>query len=100
MTMQADAPRRVAGRIAAQALVFRAFSAIVAFLANVSLPAYRPEQFAPMFATRSPFWDAFVPHDSGWYYQIARDGYQFVAGGPPVGWARPGRSRSSRSIRC
>jgi hypothetical protein len=89
--MQADAPGRVAGRIAAQALVFRAFSAVIAFLVNVTLPAYRPEQFAPMFAARSPFWDAFVPHDSGWYYQIARDGYQFVAGGPPVGWGKPGK---------
>ena len=80
-----------AGRMAAQAIMFRMFSASLAFLANVALPAYRPDQFMPMFGAPSPFWDAFVPHDSGWYYQIARDGYLFVTGGAPVGWGKPGK---------
>jgi hypothetical protein len=91
MNIEDEGPRRAAAGIAAQSLAFRVFSALLAFLANVGLPAYRPEQFMPMFAGRSPFWDAFVPHDSGWYYQIARDGYQFVIGGGPVGWGKPGK---------
>ena len=101
MTVPAEGPRRVAGGIAARALAFRAFSAILALLANVSLPAYRPGQFMPMFGTPSPFWDAFVPHDSGWYYQIARDGYQFVdRRRRRSDGASRGKSRSSPPIRC
>jgi hypothetical protein len=91
MTVQDERRFRVAGRIAVQALAFRVLSALLAFLANISLPAYRPEQFAPMFGTRSPFWDTFVRHDSGWYFQIARDGYRFVTGGAPVGLGKPGK---------
>ena len=37
-----------------------------------------------MWGRPSPFWDAFVRHDSGWYFDIARRGYDFsgaVSGG-------------------
>jgi Mannosyltransferase (PIG-V) len=89
--MNSQAEGRAALPIVVQALLFRVFSALLAFLANVSLPAYRPDQFKPMFAAPNPFWDGFVAHDSGWYYQIARDGYQFVAGGAPVGLGKAGK---------
>jgi hypothetical protein len=44
-----------------------------------------------MFDRPSPFWDAFIRYDSGWYYQIARNGYGFVAGGPSVGVGKAGK---------
>ncbi len=37
-----------------------------------------------MWGRPSPFWDAFVRHDSGWYFDIARKGYDVsgaMAGG-------------------
>lgn len=91
MNVETEAPRRTTARIVAYSLLFRVFSALLAFLVNVGLPAYRPEQFVPMFGTASPFWDTFVRHDSGWYYQIARDGYRFVVGGAPVGLGKAGK---------
>jgi hypothetical protein len=77
--------------IIVQSLAFRILSALLAFLVNVALPDYRPDQFKPMSGTANQFWDTFVRHDSGWYYQIARDGYRFVVGGPPVGLGKPGK---------
>jgi hypothetical protein len=44
-----------------------------------------------MFDRPSPFWDTFTRYDSGWYYQIARHGYRFVAGGPSVGVGKAGK---------
>jgi hypothetical protein len=44
-----------------------------------------------MFGQPSAFWDPFTRYDAGWYYQIARNGYLFVAGGPPVGVGKPGK---------
>src|SRR5580692_8702511 len=44
-----------------------------------------------MFGRPSPFWDPFTRYDSGWYYQIARYGYLFVAGGPSVGVGKAGK---------
>jgi hypothetical protein len=82
--------RRVAWRIAAAALVYRAFSAILALLINTAFPLDRPETVT-MFGRPSPFWDPFTRYDSGWYYQIARYGYLFVAGGPSVGVGKPGK---------
>ena len=60
--------------------MFRVCSAILAFLTNVVFPKYQPEQFT-LFGTTSPFWDTFARYDSGWYFQIARGGYEYVAGG-------------------
>src|SRR4029453_9350166 len=70
-------------RIAVFAVLFRIGSAILAFVINVVFPMYQREQFA-MFGQTSPFWDPFTRYDSGWYYDIARDGYDAstaVAGG-------------------
>jgi Dolichyl-phosphate-mannose-protein mannosyltransferase len=72
-----------AARIACFALLFRVGSAVIAFAANVVFPAYQREQFT-MFGRTSPFWDTFTRFDSGWYYGIARTGYDAstaVAGG-------------------
>jgi Mannosyltransferase (PIG-V) len=77
-------------RIAAAALGYRAFSALLAFLINVAFPLDRLEPVT-MFGRPSPFWDPFTRYDSGWYYQIARYGYLFVAGGPSVGVGKPGK---------
>src|SRR5262249_55226220 len=73
------------------AIAFRFFSAGLAFLAHVVFPNYQPEPFAGMWGVPSPFWDTFTRYDAGWYYQIARNGYEFVTGGPSVGVGKPGK---------
>jgi Dolichyl-phosphate-mannose-protein mannosyltransferase len=80
----------VAWRIAALALAFRLFSALLAFLINAVFPLDRPEP-ATMFGQPSTFWDPFTRYDAGWYYQIARYGYLFAVGGPSVGVGKPGK---------
>lgn len=70
-------------RIGCLALLLRIGSAILAFYSNVAFPLFQREQFT-MFGRTSPFWDTFVRYDSGWYYDIARRGYDAstaVAGG-------------------
>ena len=67
-------------RVALGAILFRLLSAVLAFLANVAFPDYVDQRYT-MFGTPSPFWDAFVRHDSGWYFQIARNGYHYTPGG-------------------
>jgi mannosyltransferase PIG-V len=76
---------RDAWRIAAAALAFRVASAILALFVLLAFPLDRdaPPQSA-MWGRASPFWDAFARHDSGWYLDIARRGYDAtdaVAGG-------------------
>jgi len=82
--------RRQPLRIAICALGFRVVSAILALIANLTLPMYQPQSVF-MRGQPSPFWDQFTRYDSGWYYQIARYGYLFVAGGPSVGVGKPGK---------
>jgi len=67
-------------RIALCAVGFRLASAALAFVANVVFPDASNQGFS-MFGTPSPFWDAFTRHDSGWYYQIARNGFHYTPGG-------------------
>jgi hypothetical protein len=74
------APQRGWITLALYALAFRVFSALLAFYASVVFPLYQPEQFTKAGKT-SPFWDAFTRYDSGWYFDIARNGYRYVAGG-------------------
>ena len=78
-------------RIAIGALVFRFLSAVLAFLCNLVFPLDQPEQFPSVFGPFRAFWDPFTRYDGGWYYQIARNGYQFVAGGPAVGVGKVGK---------
>jgi hypothetical protein len=66
-------------RIVAFALAWRLFTAAVAFLANILFPMAQRH-----FSTglRDPlFWETFARYDAGWYFGIARYGYEFVEGG-------------------
>jgi hypothetical protein len=76
--------------VALGSIGFRALSALLGFFVNLAFPL---DQTAPvtLFGRPSPFWDPFTRYDSGWYYQIARYGYRFVAGGPAVGLGKPGK---------
>ncbi|HEV3063532.1 MAG TPA: mannosyltransferase family protein [Vicinamibacterales bacterium] len=78
--MSSPIDRRTAFRIAACALVFRLFSAVLAMLVNIAFPLDAPLQMT-VFATPSTFWDAFARYDSGWYEGIARNGYAYAEGG-------------------
>lgn len=72
--------RSVVLRIIAFALGFRLLSAGLAFLVNAVLPMAQREQFT-VFPTTNLFWDTFARYDSGWYFTIARYGYEWVEGG-------------------
>jgi hypothetical protein len=78
-------------RIAAAAVALRLVSAFLAFLSNLVFPLDQPEQFPSVFGSFHAFWDPFTRYDGGWYYQIARNGYRFVVGGPAVGLGKPGK---------
>src|SRR5829696_8864239 len=82
--------RRAALGVAALAFAFRVVSAIIAFLANLTFPLYQREQFT-VFGSTNSFWDTFARYDSGWYCQIAKDGYLFVQGGGSAGIGKPGK---------
>lgn len=72
--------RRVEIRIALAALGFRLVSSFLALCANLAFPLDRrlPDQ-STVWGRPSPFWDAFARHDSGWYFDIARKGYDATA---------------------
>ena len=67
-------------RIFLAALVFRLFTAFVAFLANLVFPQYQDQKFN-VFRTENLFWDGFARYDAGWYHGIASQGYAYVEGG-------------------
>ena len=81
---------RIVVRLVAAALAFRLISALLALLVNLSFPLQQREQFT-VFESSSPFWDTFARYDSGWYQQIATNGYVFVPGGPSAGIGKPGK---------
>lgn len=68
------------GRIVLFALGVRLVSAALAFLSNVVFPLAQREPFT-MSGRTHLFWDTFTRYDSGWYFGIARYGYEFVEGG-------------------
>jgi hypothetical protein len=85
MSVLAAVRWRDAGRIAAAALAFRVASAVLALFVVLAFPLDHevPAQ-STMWGNPSKFWDTFVRHDSGWYVEIARRGYDVsdaVAGG-------------------
>jgi hypothetical protein len=101
------APRIVLGDEAIvflAALLFRVFSAVVAFFANVTFAQHQDQGFS-VLSQGHGFWDAFARYDSGWYHGIASQGYTYAEGGrtnlafPPVypllmrggGWLLGGR---------
>lgn len=67
-------------RILLFALAIRLLSACLGFLANSVFPLSQREQFTVLGRTHV-FWDTFARYDAGWYWGIARDGYQYVEGG-------------------
>ncbi|MEW5981881.1 MAG: mannosyltransferase family protein [Acidobacteriota bacterium] len=67
-------------RIVVFALGVRIASALLAFLSNIVFPLAQREPFT-MLGRTHPFWDTFTRYDSGWYFGIARYGYEFVEGG-------------------
>lgn len=71
---------RVHVRIALFALTVRVVTAVLAFLANIVFPLYQREPYT-MFGRTNAFWDGFTRYDSAWLFGIARDGYEYVAGG-------------------
>jgi hypothetical protein len=63
-------------RIALWALAFRVLSAILALFVSLTVPLDHPiPAQSTMWGSPSPFWDGFVRHDAGWYFGIARNGY-------------------------
>jgi hypothetical protein len=67
-------------RLVLFALAVRAFSALIAFYTNVVFPLAEREQFT-VFGRTHLFWDAFARYDSGWFFGIARNWYEYVEGG-------------------
>lgn len=67
-------------RIALAAIGWRVFTALVAFLVNTVVPMAEREQFT-IFPRTNLFWDAFARWDSGWFFGIARYGYEWTPGG-------------------
>ncbi len=71
---------RILLQIALAALAWRAISAFAAFFSNVVFPLDQTQPFS-VFARPHYFWDALARYDAGWYFGIARNGYEFVDGG-------------------
>lgn len=67
-------------RIIGVALSVRIAASILAFFAQVTIPAYQDQGFG-VYRHRHAFWDNFARYDSGWYHGIARKGYRWVEGG-------------------
>jgi len=67
-------------RVAGFALGFRLFSSLLGLLSNVLFPLVGEEAFTVLGRTHL-YWDSFARNDSGWYFGVARYGYEFVEGG-------------------
>jgi hypothetical protein len=67
-------------RIALWAIVFRLFSACLAFLTNIVFPDFQDQGFT-FGGAPNAFWDPFTRYDSGWYFQIARNGFHYTPEG-------------------
>jgi hypothetical protein len=74
-----SARRWILGIVAA-GLGLRLLTALLAFLMNAILPMAQRAPFTISGRTHL-FWDTFARWDSGWYFGIARHGYEFVEGG-------------------
>lgn len=70
----------IESRLVIGALALRVFSALIAFLANVTLPTHFDQRYSVLERPHA-FWDTFARYDSGWYYGIASQGYAYVEGG-------------------
>jgi hypothetical protein len=70
----------IESRLVIGALALRVLSALIAFLANVTLPTHLDQRYTVLERPHA-FWDTFARYDSGWYYGIASQGYAYVEGG-------------------
>jgi len=70
----------IESRLVIGALALRVFSALIAFLANVTLPTHVDQRYSVLERPHA-FWDTFARYDSGWYHGIASQGYAYVEGG-------------------
>jgi mannosyltransferase PIG-V len=66
--------------VVALSVALRLFTAAIAFLCNILFTLPQPEPFT-VYSDTHKFWDTFARFDSGWYFGIARNGYQYVEGG-------------------
>ena len=71
----------IEARIFLAALAFRVASALFAFLANVVFPDLNDQGFGVFPRQDHLFWDTFARYDSGWYQQIASQGYEYKGTG-------------------
>lgn len=71
----------IEARIFIAAFAFRCVSALIAFLANVVFPDLTDQGFGVFARQDHLFWDAFARYDSGWYQQIASQGYEYKGTG-------------------
>jgi hypothetical protein len=69
-----------AARIFVGAMLFRLFSAFIAFLANATFPPLQDQGFT-VLESPNAFWDGFARYDAGWYHAIASQGYVYGPGG-------------------
>ena len=74
------AVRSATFRIVVFSIAVRVFTAFMAFIVNVVFPLAQKQQFTVLDSTHL-LWDTFARYDSGWYFGIARHGYEFVEGG-------------------
>jgi hypothetical protein len=70
----------IESRLFIGAVVLRLVTALIAFLANVTIPTHADQGFS-LLGHPHAFWDTFARYDSGWYFGIASQGYAFVEGG-------------------
>jgi Gpi18-like mannosyltransferase len=71
----------VEARIFLACLAFRVVCALLAFLANVAFPNLIDQNYGVFPRQDHQFWDAFARYDSGWYQQIASQGYAYKGTG-------------------
>jgi Gpi18-like mannosyltransferase len=67
----------IEARVFVAALTFRLVSALFAFLCNVVFPDLDDQGFGVFPRQDHLFWDTFARYDSGWYQQIASQGYEY-----------------------
>ncbi|HSL21771.1 MAG TPA: mannosyltransferase family protein [Vicinamibacterales bacterium] len=73
--------RKTILQIVVAALAWRALTAVAAFLVNVVFPIGPTGELFTVRARTHFIWDTFARWDSGWYFTIARYGYEWVEGG-------------------
>jgi hypothetical protein len=71
----------VEARVFIAALAFRVVTAVAALFANIVFPDLTDQGFGVFPRTDHQFWDTFARYDSGWYHQVAAQGYEYKGTG-------------------